>query len=48
MGISLTFVNINTKLNEFLSNNDLVFYSNINDLVINWINSKKTKKKQKE
>ena len=40
----LTFININTKLNEFLSNNDLVFYSNINDLSYKLNKFKKDKK----
>ena len=43
----LTFVNINTKLNEFLSNNDLVFYSNINDLSYKLNKFKKDKKEAK-
>ena len=28
----LTFVDINTKLNDFFSNDEVVFYKNINDL----------------
>ena len=43
----LTFININTKLNEFLSNNDLVFYSNINDLSYKLNKFKKDKKEAK-
>ncbi len=43
----LTFVNINTKINEFLTSNDLVFYSNINDLSYKLNKFKKDKKEAK-
>ncbi len=43
----LTFVNIETKLNDFLSKNDLVFYSNVNELSYKLKKFKKDKKDAK-
>ncbi len=43
----LTFININTKLNEFLSSDDLVFYKNIDDLSYKLNKFKKDKKEAK-